>query len=216
MTTNGAYRNFFGASLFLCFSHMVVIVYRGHGLDENDVYPGIVKPSGEGISDIYTALRLGDSCIGRGFMSTQCSGSGDRCTDCTGVRDIDYEKHQSKQPHTLTWTYNNCEEDNVHCLGLVYAEAVWSLWKRDLPSFYGYDDNTALEIVMRLVFIAAGNVNNWYSGSPPWGGCGGNSGYLSFLYADDDDGDTICRLRRILAVLALLRKHRAFQSFLNL
>eukprot|EP00804_Cyclotella_cryptica_P001613 CCRYP_014950-RC/>CCRYP_014950-RC protein AED:0.25 eAED:0.25 QI:503/1/1/1/0.66/0.71/7/281/548 len=42
---------------------------------------------------------------------------------------------------------------------------------------------------MRLTFIAAGNVATWYSGSPPYGGCGGNSGYLSYLYADDDDGD---------------------------
>jgi hypothetical protein len=155
-------------------------------MDNNDLTPTIVKPSGEGIADIYTALRLGDSCIGRGFFNNPCSQFGDPCiNDCTGVRDIDYEQHLSKSPHTLTWTNANCgSADNVHCRGLVYSEAVWSLWKRDLPSFYGYDDNTALEIVMRLTFIAAGNVATWYSGSAPFGGCGGDSGYLSYLLAD--------------------------------
>lgn len=136
-------------------------------------------------------------------MTIQC------INDCTGVRDIDFEQHQSKAPHTLTWTNANCgSAENVHCRGLVYSEAIWSLWKRDLPDFYGYDDNTALEIVMRLTFIAAGNVATvrivqflsmstscmsclhlvcsmkWYSGSPPYGGCGGDSGYLSYLLAD--------------------------------
>lgn len=87
------------------------------------------------------------------LMTIQC------INDCTGVRDIDFEQHQSKAPHTLTWTNAYCgSADNVHCRGLVYSEAIWSLWKRDLPDFYGYDDNTALEIVMRLTFIAAGNI----------------------------------------------------------
>eukprot|EP00804_Cyclotella_cryptica_P028860 CCRYP_008443-RA/>CCRYP_008443-RA protein AED:0.06 eAED:0.06 QI:0/0.93/0.88/1/1/1/17/370/2761 len=168
----------------------------GHGLDNNDVTPTIVEPSGEGIADIYAALRLGDSCIGRGFFYVPCTQFGDKCiNDCTGVRDIDYEQHQSGKPHTLTWTNKNCgaktntDIDDYPWKGLVYSEAVWSLWKRDLPSFYGYDDNTALEIVMRLTFIAAGNVATWYSGNPPYGGCGGDSGYISYLLADDDDGD---------------------------
>jgi hypothetical protein len=49
----------------------------GHGLDNNDLTPTIVKPSGDGIADIYTALRLGDSCIGRGFFNNPCSQFGD-------------------------------------------------------------------------------------------------------------------------------------------
>eukprot|EP00804_Cyclotella_cryptica_P001611 CCRYP_014950-RA/>CCRYP_014950-RA protein AED:0.07 eAED:0.07 QI:291/1/1/1/0.8/0.81/11/1918/632 len=86
----------------------------GHGLDNNDVYPDIVMPSGEGIADIYSALRLGDSCIGRGFFSEPCPQSGDPCiNNCTGVRDIDYEQHASGKPHTLTWTINNCEAYDV-------------------------------------------------------------------------------------------------------
>lgn len=44
----------------------------------------------------------------------------------------------------------------VHCVGYVYSEAVWSLYARELPNYYGYDDNTSLEIVTRLTYIAAG------------------------------------------------------------
>jgi hypothetical protein len=75
----------------------------------------------------------------------------------------------------------------VHCLGLVYSEAVWSLYKRKLQKgpFY-YDDNTALEIVTRLTFIAAGNVGTWFGGSAPWGGCGGSSGYREYIAADGE------------------------------
>ena len=54
-----------------------------------------------------------------------------------------------------------------------------------LPEYiYAITFELAMEIVMRLTFIAAGNVATWYSGSPPFGGCGGDSGYLSYLLAD--------------------------------
>ena len=48
----------------------------GHGLDHRDLVYGVSKPSGEGIADIYGALKSNDSCVGRGFFT---SGSG-----CTG------------------------------------------------------------------------------------------------------------------------------------
>jgi hypothetical protein len=125
----------------------------GHGMDANDVNGGIAKPSGEGIADVYAALRLGDSCIGRNFFKTKTCGG---CTTCTGVRDIDYEKRDGF-PHDFTWSNNNCG-GKVHCVGGVYSEAVWSLYKRILQTApYNYDDNTALEITTRLTYIAAGN-----------------------------------------------------------
>jgi hypothetical protein len=148
---------------------------RGHGLDDNDVTGSIASPSGEGIADIYAALRMGDSCIGRGFFLTGAS--------CTGVRNIDYVTG-SGRPKTFS---NNGCNGAVHCLGGVYSEAVWSLYKRFLQSEpYNYDDNTALEIVTRLTFIAAGNVGTWFSGSAPWGGCGSASGYREYLAADGE------------------------------
>lgn len=147
-------------------------------MDDNDVQNSIAKPSGEGIADVYAALRMNDSCIGRGFFT---SGSG-----CTGVREIDYKLKDSGNPKTYTIAKKDCN-NKVHCLGGVYSEAVWSLYKRTLRSapFY-YDENTALEVVTRLTFIAAGNIKVWYTGSPPWGGCGSASGYREYLAADGE------------------------------
>ncbi|MCP4654087.1 MAG: hypothetical protein GY856_01580, partial [bacterium] len=143
----------------------------------------------EGIADIYTALRLNTSCIGRNFRpGVVCTGYGDPCLSCTGVRDIDYLMRQSGQPHDYSWSNSNCS--SVHCRGYVYSEAVWSLWKRKLQSApYNMDNNTAHEIVTRLTFIGAGATGTWFSGSPPNGGCAGSSGYLNYLAADDDNGN---------------------------
>ena len=51
------------------------------------------------------------------------------------------------------------------------------------------DNNTAAEIVTRLTYIAAGSTSTWFSGGPPNGGCGGSSGYMNYLAADDDNGN---------------------------
>ena len=161
----------------------------GHGMDDFDVEGTVASPSGEGIADVYTALRLNTSCIGRNFTQNNCSGFGDPCLDCTGVRDIDYAMRQSGQPHTYTWSNANCG-GSVHCVGAVYSEAIWSLWKRKLQAPpYNYDDNTAQEIVTRLTFIGAGAVSNWFSGGAPNGGCGSGSGYQNYLAADDTNGN---------------------------
>ncbi len=161
----------------------------GHGLDDNDAIPSIAGPSGEGIADVYSALRLNASCMGRNFTSNNCSGFGDPCLACTGVRDIDYLKRASGQPHDYSWSNANCG-GSVHCTGAVYSEAIWSLWKRKLQAPpYNLDEHTAHEIVTRLTFIGGGNTGTWYSGSPPNGGCAATSGYMNYLAADDDNGD---------------------------
>lgn len=82
-----------------------------------------------------------------------------------------------------------CHNTQKHCTGLVYAEAIWSLYRQKLPSMYGYDENTALEIATHLTYTAAGHFSTWYSGNAPNGGCSSGSGYLNFLIADDDDGN---------------------------
>jgi hypothetical protein len=161
----------------------------GHGMDDNDVNGNIAGPSGEGIADVYAALRLNTSCIGRHFRSTVCTGFGDPCLTCTGVRDIDYAKRVSGNPHTYTWSNANCG-GTVHCVGSVYAEAVWSLWKRKLQSApFNMDNNTSMEVATRLTYLGAGNVGTWFSGGPPNGGCAGTSGYMNYLAADDDNGN---------------------------
>ena len=103
----------------------------GHGMDANDATPGIASPSGEGIADIYTALRLNTSCIGRNFRATVCTGFGDPCLTAPACATSTTCKRQSGQPHDYTWSNANCG-GSVHCVGGVYSEAVWSLWKRKL------------------------------------------------------------------------------------
>ncbi len=168
----------------------------GHGLDNNDANGQILFPGSEGIADIYAALRLNTSCIGRGFfLSGNCSGYGDPCLDCSGIRDIDWEKHVSGQPHDIDWGQANCGGFEVHCAGYINGEATWDLHARDLPATYGYDANTALEIATRLNYLGANNTGAWFStsGGCETGtgcGCSASSGYMQYLAADDDNGNT--------------------------
>jgi CARDB protein len=75
----------------------------GHGLDNNGTDNSISSP-GEAIADIYGILRLTDSCFGRGFfLDGACGGYGNPCTQCTGVREADYTKHECAQPYDITW-----------------------------------------------------------------------------------------------------------------
>ena len=167
----------------------------GHGMDASDATPGFSN-SAEGIADIYASLRLNTSCIGRNFRLTLCPGYGDTCTECTGVREIDWRKHSSNTPHDITWIDNTCGAGgstpcggSSHCEGHVYSEAVWDLWNHDLQSEFGVSLDVAREIGMRLTFVGAGAVATWYQCSQGSGGCGAGSGYLNYIAADDDDGD---------------------------
>ena len=77
-----------------------------------------------------------------------------------GVRNIDYMMSPSNgQPRTMSIGNSICN-DGVHCLGNVYSEAIWSLYKRTLRAApFFYDENTSLEIVTRLTFIAGKYTN---------------------------------------------------------
>jgi hypothetical protein len=172
----------------------------GHGMDANDAVPSISNP-GEGIADIYASLRLNTSCIGRDFRATPCGGYGDPCTTCTGVRDIDWANRSSGMPHDLSsaaptgldaicgfGSSTPCG-GSTHCEGAAYAESVWDLWNRDLQSVFGLPTDTAREIAVELTYLGGGAVGNWFTCSPPFGGCNADGGYLNFLAADDDDGN---------------------------
>eukprot|EP00569_Conticribra_weissflogii_P003759 CAMPEP_0171330948 /NCGR_PEP_ID=MMETSP0878-20121228/2361_1 /TAXON_ID=67004 /ORGANISM="Thalassiosira weissflogii, Strain CCMP1336" /LENGTH=1637 /DNA_ID=CAMNT_0011831367 /DNA_START=195 /DNA_END=5108 /DNA_ORIENTATION=+ len=180
----------------------------GHGMDANDVNGGIAFPSGEGIADLYSALRLNDSCIGRGFYNDgrKCA-TGGECKICTGVRDIDQAEKKNGGPWTHTMSNNKCGS-SVHCIGVVYSEAVWDLYKRKLQQGqFNYDENTALEIVTRLTYIAAGNINTWFTGPPTFSGCGSQSGYRAYLEADDDDGDLTNGTPHMSAIFEAFNDH---------
>lgn len=193
----------------------------GHGMDDNDSNGSISSP-GEAIADIYAAYRLHTSCIGRGFFWTldrgcgqdslgtgyNCSGYGDCCINCTGVREIDYARHASGQPHTpQNFIQPNCPTQTLcgilsccgpcnrecHCEGMIPAEAGWDFAARDLqaPPF-SFDENTAFIIANRTTYFGSGLITNWYScsgGGSSSNGCGSNNGYMQWLAADDDNGD---------------------------
>jgi len=182
----------------------------GHGMDNNDNNPTISFP-GEGIADIYAALRLNTSCIGRGFFdSGNCTGYGDGCLDCSGVRDIDWAKRESGMPHDPAWGDANCggcSFGTVHCLGAIYAEAVWDLAKRDLPAA-GFDSDIALEMATRHTIVGAGNVGTWFTcGFDGEDGCAAEGGYLNYIAADDIDGDLSNGTPRMEAIHAAFDRH---------
>ena len=206
----------------------------GHGMDNNGTNPNIAGP-GEAIADIYAALRLNTSCIGRGFFTDEtCGGYGDACdgtpaNGCTGVRDINYINHRCDAPHTITWiqsgfTDGQCAgpggapacpaEGSVgpcgretHCEGYVMAETGWDLMTRDLldPPF-NYSTQTAHEIAARLIYIGAQPVGNWYT-CAVGGGCSATGGYLSVLAADDDNGNLSDGTPHMTAIRAAFERH---------
>jgi hypothetical protein len=130
----------------------------GHGLDTFDDSKGIATP-GEAYADMAAVLRLDSSCVGRGFFLDNstggfCPGNGDVCTECTGVREVDWMKRYSRSPHDLAWVLDQnptvpgscpvtpppatpfnsgpCQR-STHCEGTIISEAFWDLLKRDLP-----------------------------------------------------------------------------------
>ena len=187
----------------------------GHGMDNNDAVPTISNP-GEGIPDVYASLRLNTSCIGRNFRASNCSGYGDGCLNCTGVRDIDWAKRVSGMPHAI----NGAQGINAlcgsgggapcggssHCEGAAYSESVWDLWNRDLITA-GFNVETARELAVRMTYVGAGNVGTWFQCAAPFGGCAATGGYLNFLAADDDDGNINNGTPHIESIFAAFNRH---------
>ncbi|HZI63401.1 MAG TPA: hypothetical protein VFE44_01405, partial [Thermoanaerobaculia bacterium] len=216
----------------------------GHGLDDNDTNGEISSP-GESIADIYGILRVVDSCFGRGFQPavTECAGLidglggyGDPCLGCSGVRELDYAKHTSGQPHDLAWVlgpvatpnrggcvgvpstsaqFGPCNQE-THCEGMVAAEVGWDLFARDLRAApFNYDFNTALEVARRLVYFGAGQIASWYQCVLPLAatgeqlaGCNADGGYLNLLAVDDDNGDLTDGTPHIQAIYGAFARHQ--------
>jgi hypothetical protein len=192
----------------------------GHGMDNNGVNPNISNP-GESVADMHSTMRLNDSCIGRGFFKNQvCSGYGDPCvgtpaTGCTGVRDADFALHVSGLPHGIDWILSNCPGGSgpcgreVHCEGQTTSEVGWDLQFRDLRAApYNFDENTALELATRLVFLGSQSVTSWYTCNPAGGGCGATGGYMLFLAADDDNGDINDGTPHMTAIRGAFERHQ--------
>ena len=193
-----------------------------HSLDFADTGGG--SSPIEAIADLSAALRLQISCIGRGFWSGynlgcgqwtscpsnpgisfgyNCDGydSSECCTECTGIREIDYAKHTGADADTIqNYVCAICSTQGsyfgpcgreAHCEGIPAAMVGWDLAMRDLQAApFNFDNNTAFALANKIIWQGNDNVTNWYSCScPNSSGCGASNAYMNWLAADDDDGN---------------------------
>jgi hypothetical protein len=192
----------------------------GHGLDGNDGSgPSLDKGTGETYGDWMAALTTHDSCIGAGYLSSNCDGFGDACTSCTGVRDIDYAKHSSGAPHTVgNFTQVRCPDgggyngpclQEGHCESYVSSEALWDLAVRDLPN-PGTD--SAWAIMDRLWYLSRSTATaafTCFRTTPTWtsDGCGTGSLWKTLRAVDDDDGNLSNGTPHSAALYAAFSRH---------
>ncbi len=170
----------------------------GHGLDQNDGTGTAPEGgTGEAYGDFTAALALHNSCIGPGFLTTNCGGYGNACTACTGVRDIDFAKHASAVAATVAnHTQVRCGAGSgpcgkeVHCESYVPSEAVWDLAARDLPS---PGTGSAWTITDRLWYLSRSTATSSFSCTTgatfTSNGCNAGSWWKTMRAADDDDGN---------------------------
>lgn len=168
----------------------------GHGVDEND--GGGFDGSGEAYADIVAFVEGRVSCVGRGFKeSGTCSGYGDTCLECTGIRDHDYAARVDNTPATpANWGPDRCGSGGapcggaVHCEGHISAGALFDLAARDFPAS-GMDIDSAWQLTERLWWESRdGSGGPAYNCSGSTGdSCGTASWYHLMRLVDDDDGD---------------------------
>ena len=96
----------------------------GHGLDDNDTV-GNLSVSSEAYADVAAIYRLQASCVGYGFFETFNDGCGTvadgtgfnsnealvgtHCDlNCSGVRDVDWDKHADHNPDTPRTSAAEC------------------------------------------------------------------------------------------------------------
>ncbi len=183
----------------------------GHSWDDFDGSGG-QSPPVETRADYTAAVFFHDSCIGRGFYypSGNCGGYGDACLNCTGIRDIDYFKHNSKTPWTAAnhGTFWSCSGGSYfgpcgledHCESGIASQALWEMVKgpRTAPEPNGdfYDKNgldlpSGWQLMDRLYWTSHPALDAMYTCSiPTSSGCTGDTLYNLFM-AIDDDGDGV-------------------------
>lgn len=176
-----------------------VLVHEwAHGWDEND--GGGFDNTSEAYADVAAIFTARDSCMSRGWYvdGRTCSGYGDTCLTCTGIRDHDWAAREFNTPTTPANFVNvycpagpggPCGKES-HCESYPISESIYDFATRDLPAA-GMDPDTAWQVAERL----------WYETRPGSGGniytclrgvgnsCATTSWYQRMRVADDDDGD---------------------------
>ncbi len=192
----------------------VVLHEWGHGFDQNDG-GGYDNPS-EAYADTSEFLYDHTSCIGRGFFQTHdCTGYGNACLDCTGIRDQDWDKREDHVPSTAAgFIMNNCGGGSgpcgkeEHCEGYLGGETIWDLGARDLPAA-GYDQATAWQILDRIWYKSrAGSSGKAYNCTPPNSdGCGSYTWFTKLRTIDDDDGNLNNGTPHAAAIFNAFKRH---------
>jgi hypothetical protein len=170
----------------------------GHGIDQNDG-TGTAPEGGTGESygDTTSVIATHNSCIGPGFLGSNCGGYGDACTACTGVRDTDWGKHVSNTPATVAnFTQARCGGGSgpcgreVHCESYVPSEAIWDFANRDLP---GAGTGPAWTILDRLWYLSRNTATSSFTCHTGTtftsDGCNAGSWWKTMRAVDDDDGN---------------------------
>lgn len=186
----------------------------GHGLDAND--GGGAENPGEGYADVIAILQEHRSCVGRGFFqSGNCSGYGDSCLNCSGIRDMDWDqrvRHTAATPANFTGA--NCGGGGgpcgreVHCEAYVPAEAIYDLAARDLPAA-GLDADSSWQLAEKLFYKSRqGSGGNAFNCAlPSSDGCGTTSWFSKIRNADDDDGNLSNGTPHAAAIFAAFNRH---------
>lgn len=167
----------------------------GHGIDQNDGTP--LENTSEAYADITAVLALHNSCVGPGFRTGNCGGYGDACTACTGLREVDFARHASNTPATVSnFTQVRCGGGGgpcgreVHCEAHVATEAIWDFANRDLP---GPGTGAAWNVLDRLWYQSRSSSTTGFScstvGTFTSNGCNAGSWWKTMRAVDDDDGN---------------------------
>lgn len=207
----------------------------GHGLDDFDTNGLFSNPS-EAYADIAAIYRLQTSCVGYNFFNNLNFGCGMTADgtgfnaneaqvgpavcdlDCSGARDADWQKISLGAPGTpQNFVCPSCGGGGgpcgrqVHCAAAPPRQAAWDLAARDLqaaPHFY--DTNSAFIVANRLFHQGSGNIANWYECDCAAGtsaGCAATSAYMSWLAADDDNGNVLDGTPHMTALYAAFDRH---------
>ncbi len=172
----------------------------GHGIDQNDgTGTAPDGATGESYGDTTSVIATHNSCIGPGFLGSNCAGYGDACTSCTGVRDIDFAKHSSGTAATaVNFIKVHCPAASggagpcgkeVHCESYVPSETIWDFANRDLP---GAGTGPAWTTLDRLWYLSRNTATSAFSCTASTfatNGCGTGSLWKTMRAVDDDDGN---------------------------
>jgi hypothetical protein len=186
----------------------------GHGLDANDGN-GLNGQTSEAYGDVTAAITLRNSCVGPGFWLANCTGYGDPCTACTGLRDMDWARHASGVPHTVSnYTQVHCPGGGgpcgreVHCETHVATESIWDFANRDLPS---PGSGSAWGILERLWYLSRSTATAAFACTQGTtftsNGCNAGSWWKTMRLMDDDDGNLANGTPHSCSLFAAFNRH---------